>query len=267
MTRELDGLWLGRQPYAAVHALQERLFAARKAGSIRDTVLLLEHTPVITYGRGAHAEHVLFPESELARRGVDVVHTGRGGDVTVHAPGQLVAYPIVDLAPDRCDVRRYVRDLAEVMRRLVAEHGVSAGLIDRYVGLWVDAASPERWPGAEQARTPAKLGAIGVRISRWITMHGFALNATTDLGAFGMIVPCGIVEHGVTSITDLLGSSPSVETLAHESLDPFREIFEAEISGLESVPHAKFAELWPDLELRDEEEAQSSVLPTVGDAC
>ncbi len=235
MTRELDGLWLGRQPYAAVHALQERLFAARKAGSIRDTVLLLEHTPVITYGRGAHAEHVLFPESELARRGVDVVHTGRGGDVTVHAPGQLVAYPIVDLAPDRCDVRRYVRDLAEVMRRLVAEHGVSAGLIDRYVGLWVDAASPERWPGAEQARTPAKLGAIGVRISRWITMHGFALNLDPDLSLFRYIVPCGIREHGVTSVRQLVGSAPSVRDAAERAYALVAEVLGGGPLGLREV--------------------------------
>ncbi|MFO7180241.1 MAG: lipoyl(octanoyl) transferase LipB, partial [Pseudomonadota bacterium] len=217
MTRELDGYWLGRQPYAAVHALQERLFAARRAGAIPDTVLLLEHTPVVTYGRGARADHVLFPESELARRGVDVFHTGRGGDVTVHAPGQLVAYPILDLAPDRCDVRRYVRDLTEVMRRLVARSGISAGPFEKYVGLWVDVASPERWPGAEQARTPAKIGAIGVRISRWITMHGFALNLDPDLSVFRYIVPCGIREHGVTSVRQLVGEAPSVREAAERA--------------------------------------------------
>jgi len=267
MPRQVRAIWLGRRPYEPVHRLQQALLEARHQGRVGDILLLLEHEPTITLGRGAHRENVLIAEAERRRLGVDLVETGRGGDVTYHGPGQLVAYPIFDLKPDRCDVRRYVRDLSRVMELLVERHGLGAGTLSGKIGVWIDRESRSRWPGEEAAVDPVKIGAIGVRLSRWITMHGFALNATTDLGAFGMIVPCGIVEHGVTSIADLLGASPSVEALAHESLDPFREIFEAEISGLESVPHAKFPELWPDLELRDEEEAQSSVLPTVGDAC
>lgn len=267
MPRQVRAIWLGRRPYEPVHKLQQALLEARHQGRVGDTLLLLEHEPTITLGRGAHRENVLIAEAERARLGVELVETGRGGDVTYHGPGQLVAYPIFDLKPDRCDVRRYVRDLARVMELLVGRHGLGAGTLSGKIGVWVDRESASSWPGEEQVVEPAKIGAIGVRLSRWITMHGFALNATTDLGAFGMIVPCGIVEHGVTSIADLLGASPSVETLAHESLDAFREVFEAEITECEARQGANFAELWPELQLEDEEKAPSSVLPTVGDAC
>src|SRR5690606_40987696 len=131
----------------------------------------LEHTPVVTRGRGARPGHVLASVDELRRRGVDCVETGRGGDVTLHAPGQLVAYPIFDLSPDWRDVRRYVRALAEVMRRVAAEAGIGAGTLEAYIGLWADAGTPGAWPGADALKQPVKRGALWVRISSWLTGH------------------------------------------------------------------------------------------------
>jgi lipoyl(octanoyl) transferase len=212
--REVTACWLGRVAYAEAHALQERLVAARIRGEIGDTVLLLEHDPVITLGRGAKAVHVLADAKTREGLGVALHETARGGDVTFHGPGQLVAYPILDLKPDRCDVRRYVRALAEAMILIAREHHVEAGVVDGLVGVWVAAGAPTEWAGAEWARDLAKLGAIGVRLSRWVTMHGFALNLTVDLDAFGLIVPCGIKDHGVTSIHALTGKRPSARDVA-----------------------------------------------------
>jgi lipoyl(octanoyl) transferase len=152
--------------------------------------------------------------------------------VTLHAPGQLVAYPILDLAPDRRDVRRYVRDLAEAMRLVLADYGVGGGLVERYVGLWVDAESPAAWPGESAAVAPRKIGAIGVRISRWITMHGFALNLAPELDLYRHIVPCGIREHGVTSLAALTGSAPSVREAAARAYTALAAIFDAQPLGL-----------------------------------
>jgi len=233
--RKLRGIWLGRQRYEPVHALQQRLHSLRQRGSIGDCVLLLEHEPVVTLGRGARPGHVLVPKVVLERAGVDLVETGRGGDVTLHAPGQLVAYPIIDLAPDRCDVRRYVAELSEVMRRLVLEQGVQSGPAPGLIGLWVDEAEPGRFDSAETARRLAKIGAIGVRISRWVTMHGFALNLTTDLSLYRLIVPCGISAHGVTSIQALTGSSPSVRQAAERALALLADVLDADVAGLDDA--------------------------------
>ena len=235
--RRLHGEWLGRQRYAPVHELMQRYHEERRAGSRSDTVLFVEHEPVITMGRGAAAEHVLLPRELLSARGVDLIDTGRGGDVTLHAPGQLVCYPILDLSPDRQDVRRYVGDLTETMRRLAASFGVDAGAIPddkALIGLWVDATEPSRWPGAKDARRLAKLGAIGVRISRWITMHGFALNLSTDLELFGLIVPCGISQHGVTSVQALTGAAPTVASMVAPALETLAEVLDAEVAELSS---------------------------------
>src|SRR5262245_48966660 len=223
--REVVAIWLGRRRYQPVHELMRELAEARHRGSAPDTLLLLEHEPVITLGRAAKGEHVLLPEAERARRGVDLVETGLGCDVTDHGPGQLVAYPIFDLKPDRCDVRKYVSDLTRVMEGIALRHGIEAGRVSGKIGAWVDRASPARWPGEGGAKDLAKIGAIGVRISRWITMHGFALNVATDLSGFDFIVPRGISEHGVTSIASLTKETPPVVRVAEESLPIFADVF------------------------------------------
>ena len=182
---------LGRVPYADALALQRSLVEDRRAGRVDDLLLLLEHPHVLTLGvRGdGGRSHILATPDALESRGVEVHETGRGGDVTYHGPGQIVGYPIIDLQPDRCDVHRYVRDLEEVLIRTASDYGVEAGRVEGLTGVWV---------GRE------KLAAIGVRISRWVTSHGFALNVTTDLEYFNLIVPCGIADRSVTSLARLL---------------------------------------------------------------
>jgi lipoyl(octanoyl) transferase len=181
---------LGRIPYAVGLQVQARLVADRQAGTVPDTLLLLEHDPVFTLGRNARREHLLLPEASLREMGFDLFEVGRGGDVTYHGPGQAVGYPILDLAPDRRDVHRYVRDLEEVMIRTCRDFGVDARRIPGLTGVWVQ---------------DAKVGAIGVRIARWVTSHGFALNVDPDLSHFRHIVACGIRERGVTSLRQELG--------------------------------------------------------------
>lgn len=216
--RRLHGYFLGKRDYRSCLALQERLLAERAAGSAPDTVLFVEHPAVITLGRGAHSEHLLASADRLAELGVEVVETGRGGDVTLHAPGQLVCYPIIDLSPDRKDVRKYVRDLTEVMRSVAALHGVDTGRHEEHIGLWANRSTPRAYAGEASQDDLAKVGAIGVRISRWVTMHGFALNLQTDMRLFGLIVPCGIREYGVTSLAELMdGPAPSVELAATQA--------------------------------------------------
>ncbi len=231
--RRIRAVWLGRRKYQPVHALQTTLMEARQQGTIGDTVLLLEHDPVITLGRGARREHLLVDEAHLCARGVDLCQTARGGDVTYHGPGQLVGYPILDLAPDRCDVRRYVQDLIDTMASVAATVGVDGGVMAEYPGIWVDLDSPGRWPGEPLASRPAKLGAVGVRISRWVTMHGFALNATTSMDAFSLIVPCGIREHGVTSLQELKGNAPGPADLAPVAAQALCDALDADLASYE----------------------------------
>jgi lipoyl(octanoyl) transferase len=232
--RKIAAQWLGRVPYGDALALQERLVEQRIKGEIGDTLLLLEHDPVITLGRGAKEANVLAGEGMRRALGVAYFETGRGGDVTYHAPGQLVAYPIFDLKPDRCDVRKYVRDLARVMIALAADHGVAAGMVEgdsKMIGVWVDRDAPTAWrdppdPGTQRL---AKIGAIGVRLSRWVTMHGLAFNASTDLRGFELIVPCGISALGVTSLEALGVKAPTVKELAMQACVHFSSVFEAEV--------------------------------------
>jgi lipoyl(octanoyl) transferase len=200
----------GRVGYARGLELQERLVAERQAGRVEDQLLLLEHDPVFTLGRNARQENVLFPAELLRQRGFEVFESGRGGDVTYHGPGQVVGYPILDLGPDRRDVHRYVRDLEEVMIRACASYGVEAGRVAGLTGAWV---------GRE------KVGAIGVRISRWVTSHGFALNVSTDLSAFELIVPCGIRDKGVTSLERLLGRPVAIAEVMDRLEAAFADVF------------------------------------------
>jgi lipoyl(octanoyl) transferase len=236
MTTEsvVRALWLGRAAYEPVHALQHELHEARKAGRTPDTVLFVEHEPTITLGRGAKPEHLLSSQTALAEAGISVVSTGRGGEVTLHAPGQLVCYPILDLH-DRMDVRRYVQDLNRIMMALAESYGIHSGVIEKYIGLWADQADPSQWSGVESATTPVKLGAIGVRISRWVTMHGFAFNLTTDLSLFRLIIPCGITEFGVGSVQSLTGASPTVESAAERTVPLLERVFARKLSALETT--------------------------------
>jgi len=210
--------WLGRVPYAEGLALQERLVAGLSRGEGGEHLLLLEHPHVITLGRNAEPAHVLAGEAARQTRGVALYPTGRGGDVTYHGPGQLVGYPILNLRPDRCDVRRYVRDLEEVLIRTAGDFGVAARRVDGLTGVWV-----EETPGRL-----SKLAAIGVRIARWITSHGFAFNVSTDLSYFDLIVPCGITDHGVTSLSRLTGREPELADVASRAAAHFADVFERE---------------------------------------
>jgi lipoyl(octanoyl) transferase len=197
--------------YDDAHALQVRLQAARIRGLVPDTLLLLEHPPVITLGRGAKEEHLRFPRENLRARGVDVHEVGRGGDVTYHGPGQMVAYPILALPPGRQDVRRYVKELEEAMILLASDYGLSAERIQGFNGTWLRSSE----------LGDRKIGAIGVRISRWVTMHGLAFNVSTNLAHFGLIVPCGIEGKGVTSLAMELDR----EVAMHEVMDRFEARF------------------------------------------
>jgi lipoyl(octanoyl) transferase len=192
VTRYIDVRRRGVVPYAEGLALQRALVEERQQNRVDDVLILLEHPNVLTLGvRGdGGRRHILASLDELAARGIDIHETGRGGDITYHGPGQIVGYPILDLKPDRCDVHRYVRDLEEVLIRTAADYGVTAQRVPGLTGAWV---------GGE------KLAAIGVRIARWVTSHGFALNVSTDLDCFNLILPCGLADRGVTSLERLLG--------------------------------------------------------------
>ena len=213
--RAIEVRRLGRVEYAAGLELQAELVEQRRTGLAGDTLLLLEHPPVITLGVRTRGKptNIVASGDVLAREGVAVFETGRGGDITYHGPGQLVGYPILDLRPDRCDVHEYVRDLEEVLILTVAEFGIEARRVPGLTGVWTGPAGREE-----------KIAAIGVRISRWITSHGFALNVATDLRHFQLIVPCGIADRGVTSVQDELGRSV-----------PMGEIEAAVVRGVEAV--------------------------------
>jgi lipoyl(octanoyl) transferase len=206
--------WLGRVGYAAGVALQAELVAAVRDGSCPDTLLLLEHEPVVTIGRGGSPAHVLLDAAEFAARGIELHEAGRGGDVTYHGPGQLVGYPVIALRAEERDAHRYLRDLEEVLIRAVAGFGLQGKRVSGLTGVWL---------GDE------KLAAIGVRLSTgWITGHGFALNVEARLSGFETIVPCGIHGRGVTSLGHRLGTAPALADVAARVARCFAEVFDRE---------------------------------------
>ncbi len=205
---------LGVLDYADGLRLQRQRVAARKAGVIPDTLLLLEHPHVYTLGRNARKENLLISTEQLAARGAQVFEVDRGGDVTYHGPGQLVGYPILDLAQHRRDIAWYMRCLEEVLIEVAIDYGIEAGRLAGTPGVWVG---------------NNKLAAMGVHISRWVTSHGFAFNVNTDLRYFDWIVPCGLRDKGVTSLQKLLGRRVEVDEVAQKVARRFGRVFELDM--------------------------------------
>ena len=206
---------LGLVEYGAAWELQRRLVDARKAGAVPDVLLLCEHPHVITLGRNGKLAHLRASVHVLRQMGVSFFETDRGGDITYHGPGQLVGYPIVNLADIRRDVVWYVRSLEEAMIRATAEFGVPSRRVPGRTGVWVDAPSrPNGAPAQDASAGEEKLAAIGVHLSRWVTSHGFAYNVSTDLRSFDLIVPCGIAGKRAASLEQLLGRRAEMKEVA-----------------------------------------------------
>ena len=221
-------LYLGRVAYATALDLQRTLQEMRKAGRIENTLLLLEHPPVITLGRNARLANVVAPPEFLAQRGVELFEIDRGGDVTFHGPGQLVAYPIVDLRSfePRVGAVEYIRRLEEVLIRTCGDYGIGTQRIKGLTGVWTYALPK---------KPEAKIAAIGVHISRGVTTHGFALNVATDLDFFSLIVPCGLTGKTVTSMERELQKSLSLEEVATSASRNFGRVFNTQMLWLESL--------------------------------
>ncbi|HXP79691.1 MAG TPA: lipoyl(octanoyl) transferase LipB [Verrucomicrobiae bacterium] len=209
--KELLVVDLGLVEYGAAWELQRRVAAARKAGAIPDVLLQCEHPHAITLGRSGNISNLRAPNEMLRRMGISFFETNRGGDITYHGPGQLVGYPILNLAEIRRDVAWYVRSLEEAIIRATAEFGVASKRVSGRTGVWVDVAAGSTMhvrkevKEVEEVKNEEKLAAIGVHLSRWVTSHGFAYNVSTDLRYFDLIVPCGIAGKRATSLEKLLG--------------------------------------------------------------
>ncbi len=215
--------YLGRVGYAEGVRLQEEVREALRRGEGAEHLLLLEHPHVYTLGRNASEGDVVAAPEVLAARGIAVAESDRGGQVTYHGPGQLVGYPVIDLDPDRRDVRRYVRDLQETLIRTLADYGIEAERREgqALVGVWV---------GEE------KIASLGIHLKRWITTHGFALNVSTDLGYFAGIVACGLPEVRLTSIARLTGEAPPLAAVAARYARHFAAVFERDLEAIAAVP-------------------------------
>jgi len=232
--KELLVIDLGLMEYAASWQLQQRVVAARKADAIPDVLLFCEHPHVITVGRRGNISNLRVPEEMLRQLGVSFFETNRGGDITYHGPGQLVGYPILDLAVIRRDVSWYVRSLEEAMIGATGEFGVISKRVQGRTGVWVDVPADsvdcektevEEAKEIKKIKEEEKLGAIGVHLSRWVTSHGFAYNVSTDLSYFDLIVPCGIVGKRATSLEKLLGRRVEMQEAAPRIARHLGEIF------------------------------------------
>jgi len=200
--------------YQQAFDLQDRLLEKRITGEIGDTLLLLEHPPTLTMGKKDDADNLLVPESVLKSHGIAVYPTDRGGSITWHGPGQLVVYPIMDLSSRGKDIHQYIWSLEEVIIRTLQAFSVSAGRDEQHIGVWV---------GAE------KIAAIGVKVRKWVTKHGFAVNVGSDLSHFSMINPCGITDKGVVSLSRILSRPVSVEDVQQVIMDTFAEVFDVAV--------------------------------------
>lgn len=212
---------LGLVEYGDGLELQRQFQEGRRAHKVPDTLLLLEHPPVLTLGRGASAGNILRPQAQLDALGVEVFETDRGGDVTYHGPGQIVGYPLLYLASGRQDVRKYVRAIEELLIRTVGDWGIIATRIEKWPGVWV---TESRRGG------PRKIAALGVHLSRWYTRHGFALNVNTDLTHFELIVPCGIREASVTSMQEELNRNVPLRDVERRIAHHFTEVFDCPVT-------------------------------------
>jgi len=220
----LECVWrdLGRMDYAAALSLQRELVERRQSGQTGDTLLFVEHPHVITLGRNGQRQNLLAGWDHLRRAGVAFHDTDRGGDITYHGPGQLVGYPILDLRQWKRDVTAYVRALEECLIETLGEFGIAAARSPGLTGVWV---------------AEGKIAAIGVRISRWVTSHGFALNAATDLQYFQYIVPCGLAGRAVASMDRLLGANPGLDRVRSAVARHFGRVFERRmVPAPESAP-------------------------------
>lgn len=225
---------LGLISYEPASELQRALVAARKADAVPDILLLCEHPHVITLGRNGHPENLLASAHLLRQMSVDFHATDRGGDITYHGPGQIVGYPILNLAAIRRDIGWYMRQLEEVLIRATADFGVTAGRRAGMTGVWVENASNR------EADAPEKIAAIGVHLSRWVTSHGFAYNVSTDLRYFDLIVPCGLRGKRATSLERLLGRAVGREEIAPRMVKHFGELFGRE---MQSAPREMLEEI------------------------
>jgi lipoyl(octanoyl) transferase len=217
---------LGLMPYPAACELQREVVEARKAGATPDVLLLCQHPHVITLGRNGKRENLRASDRLLAQMKVEFQATNRGGDITYHGPGQIVGYPILDLAEHRRDVRWYVEQLEEVMIRATADFGITAHRVEGKHGIWVEAPSSTDGGAAGSVRGgEEKLAALGVHLSRWVTSHGFAYNVSTDLRYFDLIVPCGIAGARVTSLERILGRGVETGDARARIISHFGEVF------------------------------------------
>jgi len=223
--RQIQVIPLGLTNYKSAWDLQRKIFELRVSGKIHDILLLTEHNHVYTLGKSSEDAHLLANDAELKSTGAEVYPTDRGGDITYHGPGQLVVYPILDLNNYYLDIHRYLRDLEEVIIRSLVDFGIKAHREEKFTGVWVD---------------HEKIAAIGVKISRWITMHGFALNINTDLSYFDRIIPCGIFHKGITSIQKILGNAISVQDVSNSVLTHFSDVFDVRILETDKEVFLKF---------------------------